>query len=77
MGRGRPPMAVASWECHVHLRLRTGQDDDLIEFLRALPPRKRVMALKSALRAGGMAPNRGEGGVVDDETLSAIDDFLK
>jgi hypothetical protein len=48
MMRGRPVSTVPTWECHVHLRLRVGEDDDLIAFLSKLPPRKRTTALKAA-----------------------------
>ena len=49
MARGRPASTTPAWECHIHLRLRVGEDDDLIAFLSSLPPRRRAQALKLAL----------------------------
>ena len=76
MARGRPVSAVPTWECHVHLRLRVGEDDDLIAFLRNLPPRRRTTALKAALRAGRLPATKDES-FLDDDMASALDDFLK
>ena len=77
MTRGRPVTTLQAWDCQIHLRLRVGEDDDLIAFLRNLPPRRRASALKAALRTGGLSL----GAVTDDnseaELLAAIDDFLK
>lgn len=77
MTRGRPPATTSAWECHIHLRLREGDDDDLIAFLRSLPARRRAAALKSALRNGGLLFNQADDEQIDEEMLSAIDDFLK
>lgn len=77
MARGRPVATSPTWECHIHLRLRVGEDDDLIAFLSQLPPRKRAVALKAALRTGGVTLNPLDDGISDAELLAAIDDFLK
>ncbi len=77
MARGRPVSTAPTWECHIHLRLRVGEDDDLIAFLSNLPPRKRAVALKSALRTGGANLNQAETGLSDEDLLEALDDFLK
>ncbi|PKN91206.1 MAG: hypothetical protein CVU44_20830 [Chloroflexi bacterium HGW-Chloroflexi-6] len=77
MTRGRPPATTSAWECHIHLRLREGEDDDLIAFLGSLPARKRATALKSVLRNGGSLFNQADDEQIDEEMLSAIDDFLK
>ena len=77
MTRGRPAATSPTWECHIHLRLRVGEDDDLIAFLSQLPPRKRAVALKAALRTGGVTLNPLDDGISDDELLASIDDFLK
>ena len=77
MARGRPVASAPLWECHIHLRLRVGEDDDLIAFLQQSSPRMRVSVLKAALRAGGtrLAPVDDTG--PDDEMFAALDDFLK
>lgn len=77
MARGRPPATVPAWECHIHLRLREGEDDDLIAFLSNLPARKRAAAVKAALRNGGMGLDSSQDASTDDELLAALDDFLK
>ncbi len=77
MTRGRPVSTGKAWEFHVHLRLRVGEDDDLIEFLGGLPPRKRAVALKTALRTGAMNISHADELVSDDELFFAADDFLK
>lgn len=77
MARGRPPVTTPAWECHIHLRLREGEDDDLIAFLSSLPARKRAAAVKAALRSGGVQAGGFEDDSADDELLAALDDFLK
>lgn len=77
MARGRPALEGQTWDCQVHLRLRVGDDDDLIAYLGQIPPRRRASAIKSALRRGGMNLNQAEVDNPDDELLSALDDFLK
>ena len=77
MGRGRPPATTSAWECHIHLRLREGEDDDLIAFLGSLPARKRAVAVKAALRSGGVQAESFEANGTDDELFAALDDFLK
>lgn len=53
--RGRPPLQCQVFTIHITLNLREGEDDDLLRFFTNLPPRRRAAALKSALRAGGIA----------------------
>lgn len=77
MARGRPPAAVPAWECHIHLRLREGEDDDLIAFLGGLPARRRAAAVKAALRSGGVQAGGFKDDSADDELFAALDDFLK
>ncbi|MFO7537590.1 MAG: hypothetical protein R6X32_05970 [Chloroflexota bacterium] len=52
MSAGRP-----SLDCEVHviriaLSLRTGEDNDLIQWFESLPPRGRSAAVTAALRSG-------------------------
>ena len=75
--RGRPRNTVQVWEYHIHLRLRVDQDDDLIKFLKNIPPRRRASALKSALRAGGMQSAGPGNDPEDDEFMDSVDAFLK
>lgn len=77
MARGRPSFEGQTWDCQAHLRLRVGEDDDLIAFLRQIPPRRRASAIKAALRSGGMSLSQADVDYPDDELLSALDDFLK
>ncbi len=51
----RPRLPVPSVVIGLTLHLRPGEDDDLLAFFARIPPRQRAAALKSALRAGGMA----------------------
>ena len=45
----RPPLQCEVVELHVHLRLRRGEDDDLIRFFEQAGARQRSLALKIAL----------------------------
>jgi hypothetical protein len=77
MKRGRPVSTSALWEFHVHLRLRVGEEDDLIVFLSNLPKGRRALALKTALRSGGLQVVAADPVDSDDELFSSLDDFLK
>jgi hypothetical protein len=77
MKRGRRKAEHPSLQFLIHLRLREGDDEDLIAFLKSIPKRRRAAAIKSALRAGGMQ-SAGVEAEEDDEALAAsVDDFLK
>ena len=77
MATGRPVSLSPLWECHIHLRLRVGDDDDIIAFFSNLPNRRRASALKSALRAGGMQAPHITNDDLENELISAATDFLK
>ena len=64
---GRPRLVLPSIYFHLSLRLRPGEDDDLIEFFSLIPLRRRAGALKAALRAGGMSAGMAQTGGVDDD----------
>ena len=66
--RGRPRLKCQVTTIHITLNLREGDDDDLHRFFKAIPPRGRASALKSALRAGGMTINTEK--VAEDDDLS-------
>ena len=74
----RPSLMCESVEVHVHLRLRCGEDDDLIAFFAQAAPRQRGTRLKSALRSGQMEMD----GLLhtleadDSELTDAIADFV-
>lgn len=51
---GRPRKTGRQRVFRLTLRLWMGEDDDLIAFFDAVPPGKRVTALKVALRNGQM-----------------------
>lgn len=75
--RGRPPESGAEVEVVLHLRLRRGRDDDLIDFFGAIPRRQRIAALKSALRAGGGLNALRLEDLDDDQDLDTVlDGFL-
>lgn len=51
--RGRPMHTGDIVDVQVHLRLRVGEDDDLIAFFQQVPTRQRVLRIKQMLRTGG------------------------
>jgi hypothetical protein len=59
------------------LRLRRGEDDDLINFFARLPSRKKHAGLKAALRAGGMQTINAEDLSDDEELKEAAESFLE
>ncbi len=61
---------------HVSLYLRQGEDDDLLAFFSNIPPRCRPIALKSALRMGGVQIKTSPSAVVEDELIDAVGDLL-
>ena len=73
--RGRPPLQCQVLTIHITLNLREGEDDDLLHFFTHLPPRWRAAALKSTLRAGGMAVTAGDA-AQDDELSDAAANLL-
>lgn len=77
MKRGRRKAEHPSLQFLIHLRLREGDDEDLIAFLKSIPKRRRAAAIKSALRAGGMQSARAEAAEDDDALAASVDDFLK
>ncbi len=73
--RGRPPLAQPSRVYTIKLRLRPGEDDDLVAFLEAIPLRSRAAAVKAALRSGRLvAP--AAAGPADGEMAAALDALL-
>jgi hypothetical protein len=77
MPRGRPASTAPTWEYQIHLRLRVGEDDDLIAFLGSLPPRRRASAIKSALRTGGTGISQIDTDGSETELMAAVAEFLK
>ena len=71
--RGRPALTGRLVEIHIHLRLRAGEDDDLLAFFEQLPAGRRTVALKTALRAGGMQADEVENGSSDDSLAEALE----
>ena len=74
--RGRPALTGRLVEIHIHLRLRAGEDDDLLAFFEQLPAGRRTVALKTALRIGGMQPVENEKGSPDDTLADALEGLL-
>ena len=73
---GRPAQVIPPVEVHVHLRLRPGEDDDLIAFFRNPEMRCMARAVKAALRMGGMPADSVETVPVDDGADEALADLL-
>ena len=74
--RGRPLASDEAFEFHVHLRLRRGEDDDLIAFFERTPLRKRAGALKTALRLGALPAETVDDGPSDEDLAEALDGLL-
>ena len=72
----RPPLTCETVEVHVHLRLRRGEDDDLIAFFAQAAPRQRGTLLKSALRSGQMGGLMHASETDEAELADAIADFV-
>lgn len=74
MGRGRPRKPGKRHRVRITLTLWEGEDDDLLDFFRSLPERKRATAVKQALRHGtGLLPQIVE---EDDDLEEAVEIFL-
>jgi len=76
--RGRPPLAEPARVYNVKLRLRPGEDDDLIQRLDAVPPRLLSAAVKLGLRNGLLAQEAVSTLPPDDEDgmAKALEGFL-
>ncbi|MBI5564565.1 MAG: hypothetical protein HY870_06710 [Chloroflexi bacterium] len=72
----RPPLQCEVVELHVHLRLRRGEDDDLIRFFEQAGTRQRGLALKIALRAGGLSEQALDDGPTEAELTTALSGFV-
>ena len=64
-------------EVHVHLRLRKGEDDDLIQFFQAAGERRRALQLKQALRTGNLQAAVLDNGAEDAALADSVDEFLR
>jgi hypothetical protein len=73
--RGRP-CRLDTHEFFLHLRLHPGEDDDLIAFFQSIPPRQRVNALKTALRAGGFSFQAEEHLDLESDLSASLVDML-
>ena len=58
------------------LRLREGEDDDLISFFEQLGDRGRARAVIQALRNGGLVVSGDEAGDEDDELYASLDGMM-
>jgi hypothetical protein len=68
--RGRPVNPSPSVTVPILLRLRPADDQDLIQFFASIPPRRRALMLKSALRGGIQTFSSA-----DADTLSELQDL--
>ena len=75
MSRGRPRLTERPISVRIHLRLRPGEDDDLLAFFARYASRQRAAALKGALRAGSL--NTGAAPAVAEDMLAeAVNDLV-
>ena len=61
---------------NVKLVLYEGEDDDLLQYLRAAPARKRAAAVKAAMRSGEIGELEMEGVPSEAEMAEALGGFL-
>lgn len=73
---GRPRLDVNVYRFHINLTLRKGEDDDLITFFSTIPSRRRVAAVKMALRSGNMQLAMTADLPDDEELADALDELL-
>lgn len=74
--RGRPALTCEVVEIHVHLRLRRGEDDDLLDFFARAGHRHRVVFLKQALRTGNLNALTIPEANDEDELADALQQFM-
>lgn len=74
--RGRPWRPGTVVDVQVHLRLRVGEDDDLIAVFQQLPARQRATTLKRWLRSGSLDTPGSKLEAVVDENLDNLDDLV-
>jgi hypothetical protein len=74
--RGRPPLTAEVVEVHIHLRLRRGEDDDLLAFFAQVGKRQRALFLKQALRTGNWNIVIANEPADEDEFARAIEEFV-
>lgn len=72
--RGRPPLTCEVIQIRLTLSLHDDRDKDLILFFKNVPSRKRAMAVKAALRSGGVMVELEQECVEDD--MESFDNFL-
>lgn len=58
------------------ITLRRGEDDDLIRFFEGQPQRKRAAAIRTALRAGGLAAIQAQQQAQDEQAIDELLDNL-
>jgi hypothetical protein len=72
----RPRLTCDVLDLYLHLRLRRGEDDDLIRFFEQAGTRQRGLALKIALRAGGLSEQALDEGPTEAELTTALSGFV-
>jgi hypothetical protein len=70
MPRGRPRRSRPKVVVRIKLTLTPGEDDDLVGFFAALPPRRRAQAVMAAMRSGRLAQTSA--GPADDVLADAL-----
>lgn len=69
---GRRRKEGRAWIVQIFLRLREGEDDDLIAFFRSIPPGRRAAAVRTALRMGGIPRADAPSGPPEEEMLEDL-----
>lgn len=72
----RPKLTCKVFRYDINMRLREGEDDDLIAFFQGIPPKGRVRAVKTALRSGKLEAWIDEDLPDDDQLANALDDLM-
>lgn len=61
---------------HIHLRLRPGEDDDLINFFNRAGSMCKARAVKAALRMGGLPTDDSFFVAEEDDAEDALNDLV-
>ena len=73
--RGRPRRTQVPVVVNIKLLLYPGQDDDLLAYFRAIPPRGRASAVKTAMRSGNVDAAQIND-ADENEMIDAFEDLL-
>ena len=72
----RPKLTTPVHEFRTTIRLREGEDDDLLSFFQQFPPRRIAPTLVAALRQGSVAGQQAELAADDEAWEAALEGML-